>query len=80
MTVETIYRAYLEETGIRTAEGLDETMGRAMALLNQVGASRETMQEAEEIINHMIDLQERNAFHAGFRAAFELMGSISIGD
>ena len=43
MTVETIYRAYLEETGIRTAEGLDETMGRAMALLNQVGAGRETM-------------------------------------
>ena len=73
MTVETIYKAYLETDGIHPAQGLVETMAGTLDILRQAGAGKKELMGAEAAINHMLDLQEAQAFKAGFQAAFNLV-------
>lgn len=73
MTIESVYRAYLETGAESSTPELDEAAADIMDALSEAGASTATLMRAEETINRMLDLQEAEAFAAGFRAAFGLV-------
>ena len=73
MTVDTIYKAYIETEGGCSSQRLDEAIDTAMGALRRRGAEPAYLMCAEETIHYILDIQEETAFKAGFCAALNLM-------
>ena len=70
MTINSVYRAYIEETAACPPDEIDAATEKVLDMISE--SCEPIARSAEEAINMILSAQEEKAFKAGFRAAVRL--------